>query len=193
MLSNKAKYALKAAIVLAREFGQGPVLFSDIAQRERIPRKFLELILLEPRHGGILQSRKGKGGGYFLAREPGRVSLGQILRVVEGTLAPIPCVSETGYIRCRECRDENGCAIHIVMEGVRDATTTILDSASLARIASSVGGKEGFGDTHTKKFWPYNRLNQWNKPNERTEFGAEWDGKVFDEYPPELMRTTGGF
>jgi Rrf2 family protein len=83
MLSHKSKYALKAAIALAREFGQGPVLISDIAQRERIPRKFLELILLELRHSGILQSRKGKGGGYFLAREPNSITLGEILRVVE--------------------------------------------------------------------------------------------------------------
>jgi Rrf2 family protein len=73
MLSHKSKYALKAAIALAREFGQGPVLISDIAQRERIPRKFLELILLELRNKGILQSPKGKGGGYFVAREPAHV------------------------------------------------------------------------------------------------------------------------
>src|SRR5215471_13083758 len=131
MLSNKARYALKAAIALARDFGQGPVLISDIAQREGIPHKFLELILLELRHGGILQSRKGKGGGYFLARKPGSISLGEILRIVEGPLAPIPCVSKTGYMRCRDCRDENSCRIHMVMKDVCDATTMILDSATL--------------------------------------------------------------
>src|SRR5215471_17941880 len=134
MLSNKARYALKAAIALARDFGQGPVLISDIAQRERIPRKFLEAILLELRHGGILQSRKGKGGGYFLTRDPGSVSLGEILRVVEGSLEPIPCVSKTAYMRCRECLDENSCGIHMVMKEVRDATDIILDSATLAEV-----------------------------------------------------------
>jgi len=156
MLSNKARYALKAAIALAREFGQGPVVISDIAQRERIPRKFLEAILLELRHGGILQSRKGKGGGYFLVRKPGSVSLGEILRVVEGSLAPIPCVSKTAYMRCRECLDENSCAIHMVMKEVRDATDIILDSATLAgvltRVASSVSGEERFRGKALKNF-----------------------------------------
>src|SRR5215831_3235862 len=132
MLSNKAKYALKAAVVLAGEFGQGPVLIADIAQREQIPRKFLEGILLELRHGGILQSRKGKGGGYFLVREPRGVSLGEILRVVEGCLAPVPCVSKTAYMRCRECRDENNCGIRMVMKDIRDATAAIVDSTTLA-------------------------------------------------------------
>jgi Rrf2 family protein len=146
MVSSKAKYALKAAIALAREFGQGPVLISDIAERERIPRKFLELILLELRHSGILQSRKGKGGGYFLAREPSRVSLGEILRVVEGTLALVPCVSKTAYVPCHECGDEKSCGIRMVMKEVRDATARILDSTTLAdvliRVASSTSGKE---------------------------------------------------
>jgi len=147
MLSNKARYALKAAIALAREFGQGPVLISDIAQCEQIPRKFLEAILLELRHSGILQSRKGKGGGYFLAREPDSVSFGEILRVVEGSLAPVPCVCKTAYMRCRECRDERSCGIRIVMKDVRDATAKILDSTTLAdvlkRVEAVVHGKEG--------------------------------------------------
>src|SRR5690242_5074970 len=103
MFSNKSRYALKAGIALAREFGQGPVLISEIARRERIPRKFLEAILLELRHGGILQSRKGKGGGYFLAREPLCITVGEILHVVEGSLAPAPCVDKTAYMHCREC------------------------------------------------------------------------------------------
>jgi Rrf2 family protein len=145
MLSQKSKYALKASIALAREFGQGPVLISDIAQRERIPRKFLELILLELRNKGILQSRKGKGGGYFLAREPTHFTLGEILRVVEGPLAPIPCVSKTAYMPCRKCRDEKTCGIRMVMKEVRDATARILDSTTLAdvlrRVAESVNGR----------------------------------------------------
>src|SRR5215472_9569369 len=105
MFSNKSRYALKAGIVLAREYGQGPVLVSEIAQGERIPRKFLEGILLELRRSGIWQSRKGKGGGYFLAREPARITLGDILRVVEGSMAPSPCVDKTAYLRCRESVD----------------------------------------------------------------------------------------
>jgi Rrf2 family protein len=111
--------------------------------------------LLELRHGGILQSRKGKGGGYFLAREPSSVSLGEILRVVEGTVAPISCVSKTAYVCCRECPDQSSCAIHMVMKEVRDATAAILDSATLAdvlaRVASSVSGEERFRESQIQK------------------------------------------
>jgi Rrf2 family protein len=121
------------------------VLISDIAQRERIPRKFLQLILLELRHSGILRSRMGRGGGYFLARQPASVTLGEILRAVEDSLAPMPCVSETAYVRCRECRDENSCGIRMVMKEVRDATARIVDSNTLAdvleRVARRVNGE----------------------------------------------------
>jgi Rrf2 family protein len=147
MLSNKTKYALKALQVLAKEHGQGPVLISEIARRESIPPKFLELILLELKNQGILQSKKGKGGGYFLARTPQSVSVGQVVRIMEGPLAPLPCVSKTSYMRCRECRDERSCGIRIVMKDVRDATAQILDSTTLAdvlkRVESVVQGKEG--------------------------------------------------
>ena len=81
--------------MLAKEYGQGPVLISEIARRETIPPKFLELILLELKNQGILQSKKGKGGGYFLSRTPQSVSVGQIVRIMEGPLAPLPCVSKT--------------------------------------------------------------------------------------------------
>ncbi len=93
MLSKKSKYALKAMMVLAKEYGQGPVLISDLAQREDIPRKFLELILLELKNQGLLQSKKGKGGGYFLRRDPQMISVGHIVRVLDGPIAPLPCVS----------------------------------------------------------------------------------------------------
>ena len=111
MLSQKSKYALKASIALARDFGLGHVLISDIAQKERIPRKFLELILLELRNKGILQAAKAKAA----ARELSHVTLGEILRVVEGPWAPIPCVSRTAYMQCRDCRDEKACGIRMVM------------------------------------------------------------------------------
>ena len=147
MLHNKTKYALKALQVLAKEYGQGPVLISEIARRERISPKFLELILLELKNQGVVQSKKGKGGGYFLARTPQAVSVGQIVRMMEGPLAPLPCVSKTSYMRCAECRDERTCGIRIVMKDVRDATARILDSTSLAdvlkRVEAVVQGKEG--------------------------------------------------
>jgi Rrf2 family protein len=146
MLRNKTKYALKALQVLAKEFGQGPVLISEIARREKISPKFLELILLELKNQGILQSKKGKGGGYFLARPPHAVSVGQVVRLMEGPLAPLPCVSRTSYMRCAECRDERTCGIRIVMKDVRDATAKILDSTTLTdvlkRVEAVVQGKE---------------------------------------------------
>jgi Rrf2 family protein len=146
MLAQKSKYALRALLVLAKEYGQGPVLISDIAHREALPQKFLELILLELRNHGILGSKKGKGGGYFLARRPELVHLGEVLRVLEGPLAPLPCVSKTAYVRCAECRDERTCGIRMVMKDVRDATARILDQTSLAdilkRVELAVEGKE---------------------------------------------------
>jgi Rrf2 family protein len=138
VLSHKSKYGLKAALVLAKEYGQGPVLIADIAQRERIPQKFLELILLELRNRGVLHSKKGKGGGYFLARPPQEVTLGELLRDIEGPLAPISCVSKTAYSRCHDCRDERICGIRMVMKDVRDATARILDATTLADVLRRV-------------------------------------------------------
>ncbi len=145
MLSHKSKYALKAMMVLAKEYGHGPVLIADIAQREGIPRKFLEFILLELRNRGILQSRKGKGGGYALGRPPQKVTLGEILRDIDGPLAPIACVSHTAYVRCEDCPDERTCGVRMAMKEVRDATAKILDSTTLAdvlkRIETAASGK----------------------------------------------------
>lgn len=146
MLTRKSKYALKALAVLAKEYGQGPVLISDMARREEIPRKFLEIILLELKNAGILQSKKGKGGGYSLGRPPEQIRLGSVIRVLDGPLAPLPCVSRTAYVRCRECRDERTCGIRMIMKDVRDATAQILDSTTLAdmlkRVQVAVVGKE---------------------------------------------------
>lgn len=134
MISKKAKYAMKALLYLARHYGEGPILIADLAQKERIPRKFLELILWELKRHGFVESRKGRGGGYFLARDPHRVTLGQALRVIEGPLAPLPCVSQTAYRPCEDCKDERTCGVRLVMKDVRDAIATLLDEATLARV-----------------------------------------------------------
>ncbi len=131
MISQKSKYALKALTVLAEEYGKGPVLIADIAGREHIPRSFLELILLELKNHRLLHSRKGRGGGYFLARTPTQISAGQVLRALEGPLAPLPCASKTAYRRCEECHDERTCAVRLLMCDVREATASILDSTTL--------------------------------------------------------------
>jgi Rrf2 family protein len=130
MLSKKTKYGLIALLALARDYGQGPQLISALAERERIPKKFLEYILLQFKNAGLLQSRKGKGGGYALAKSPTEISVGRAIRVLEGPLAPVACVSETAYQRCTEC-DEATCGIRLVMKDVRDAIAQILDHTSL--------------------------------------------------------------
>lgn len=132
MLSQKAKYAIQGLLHLARR-GQGvPVLIREVAEKERLPRKFLEAILLELKEAGILKARPGKGGGYMLDRPPEAVSLARVIRLIDGPLAPLPCVSQTAYEACRDCLDERTCAIRWVMKQVRDATAKILGDTSLA-------------------------------------------------------------
>ena len=131
MLSKKAKYSIRALLYLARHRGEGPVLIRDIAESESIPHKFLETILLELKNVGILQSKLGKGGGYFLERSPDTIPLGRIIRMTEGPLAPVSCVSQTAYAPCEECDDERTCVIRFIMKQVRDAKSKILDEATL--------------------------------------------------------------
>ena len=138
MLSKKSKYGLKALLVLGQEAGRGPVLVSDIADREAIPRKFLEAILLELKRRGIVESKKGRGGGYFLRRPPADITFGEVIRVLEGPLAAVSCVSQTAYMRCAECVDEETCGVRIAMKEVRDATARILDHKTLADINTQV-------------------------------------------------------
>ena len=138
MLSKKAKYAIKALLALADRDGREPMRISDLARAEQIPPKFLELILLDLKNQGILQSRKGKGGGYLLARDPADIYLGQIVRMFDGPLAPVPCASQTAYVRCADCENEAVCGVHLAMKEVRDATAKILDGTSLASLRRQV-------------------------------------------------------
>ncbi len=135
MLSSKAKYGLKAMVYLTRHGQDGPVLIADIAEAENIPKKFLDAILLELKNRGLLSSKKGKGGGYTLAKPPQNIMVGDIVRVLDGPLAPVPCVSRTAYRRCEDCRNETTCAIRAVMGEVRDAIAGILDNTTLADMA----------------------------------------------------------
>jgi Rrf2 family protein len=132
MLTKKAKYALKAAVHLARREPGGSVLIADIAGIERIPKKFLESILLTMKNRGLLVSRKGRGGGYALARPADEISFGEIVRIMDGPLAPVSCVSVTAYRRCEECANEETCEIRAVMKRVRDAISDVLDATTLA-------------------------------------------------------------
>jgi Rrf2 family protein len=138
MLSKKSKYGLKALLVLADEAGRGPIQTSELAEREGLPKKFLEAILLELKRHGLLQSKKGRGGGYVLGRQPADITVGQVIRVLEGPLALIPCVSQTAYMKCEECVDERTCGIRLAMKEVRDATARILDNTTLADLNARV-------------------------------------------------------
>jgi Rrf2 family protein len=138
MLSKKSKYAIKALIALAEHGREEPVRIADLARAQQIPPKFLELILLELRNQGVLRSRKGKGGGYLLARDPGSIYLGQIVRMFDGPLAPVPCASQTAYVPCSDCRNEAVCGVHLAMKEVRDATARILDGTNLAQLLQQI-------------------------------------------------------
>ncbi len=138
MLSKKSKYGLKALLVLGQEAGLGPVLVSDISQREAIPQKFLEAILLELKRHGIVESKKGRGGGYFLRRRPADITFGEVIRVLDGPLAAVSCVSQTAYMTCAECIDEETCGVRLAMKEVRDATARILDHRTLADVNMKV-------------------------------------------------------
>jgi Rrf2 family protein len=134
MLSKKAKYGLKAVLELAQSTDHRPVLVAELAERQGLPKKFLEAILLELKHHGLLQSRKGRGGGYLLGRQPRSITVGQVIRVLDGPLALVPCVSQMSYMKCDECVDEETCGVRIAMKQVRDATAGILDHMSLAAL-----------------------------------------------------------
>src|SRR3954471_21215314 len=116
MLTRKSKYGLKALLVLAEDVDRGPVLISELADRQRLPKKFLEAILLELKRHGLLHSKKGKGGGYLLGRKATEITVGQVIRVLDGPLALIPCVSQTAYRRCEECADEKTCGVRLAMK-----------------------------------------------------------------------------
>ncbi|WP_129125653.1 RrF2 family transcriptional regulator [Geomonas oryzae] len=145
MISKKTKYGLKALIYLARRYEQGPILIADLARDESIPKKFLENILLNLKNAGVLQSRKGRGGGYALGRPPEKITFGQAIRLMEGPLAPVPCVSEMAYARCTECGSELTCGIRLVMKDVRDEMARILDGTTLADVLVKIDGAEDRG------------------------------------------------
>jgi len=137
MLTRKGKYGLKAMVLLAREDGRGPMLIGDLAEQEAIPKKFLENILLSLKHRGLVHSRKGPNGGYQLARPADQISVGDIVRALDGPLALVSCVSQTAYAACEECVSEKDCAVRRVFQQVRDETARILDGTTLAAAAAA--------------------------------------------------------
>lgn len=137
MISKRAKYALKALKQLAEQYGKGPVLISRLSEQQHIPQRFLESILLDLRNHGLLHSQKGKGGGYQLRVEPERINLAQVLRIIDGPIAPTPCVSKNFYVRCDDCEDEETCRIRPIMLRVRDANLAVYENVSLQELAAT--------------------------------------------------------
>ena len=127
-LTRKGEYALRAMIVLARRHGAGPIRIQEVATAERIPRKFLEQILLELRHAGLVHSKRGAGGGYYLARGPETISFAEIVRTIDGPLAPLSCVSSHAPERCDH---QETCGLYSVMLEARDAVADVMENATL--------------------------------------------------------------
>ncbi len=132
MLSKKTKYGLKALTYLAKQEPNTPVQISAISESENISRKFLESILLTLRKNGFLGSKKGKNGGYYLLKDPSQIKLAPIMRILEGPIAMVPCVSLNFYEKCDDCPDETTCAVHKLMIEVRDNTLSIFNNKSLS-------------------------------------------------------------
>ena len=133
MLSKKSQYALRALSYLVGKKEEGPVLIADISAEKKIPIKFLENILLELKKADILDSKKGKGGGYFLNVNPEDISLARVIRLLNGPIAMLPCVSLNFYENCLNC-NENHCALHDVLIEVRDATLAVLEKRKLSQL-----------------------------------------------------------
>jgi len=135
VISQKAKYALRALVALAK--AGDSLVIGEIAARKNIPRKFLEQILLELKHHGIVQSRRGKLGGYSLLMSPDRITYGQVLRIIDGPIAPLPCLSRIAYRRCSDCTTEETCEIRRVFARVAESAREVLDRTTIADSVSA--------------------------------------------------------
>jgi Rrf2 family protein len=134
MLTQKTRYAIFALVKLAREYDKGPIQIVQIAKSEKIPKRFLETILLELKKNGYLDSKLGKNGGYFLNKKPEQISLLEIVRLFEGAIALLPCISEKYYKPCQQCGDEATCLIRLTFNDIREYTYHKLASTSLVSL-----------------------------------------------------------
>lgn len=137
MISRKARYALKAVVALAKAEPGSVVLIGEIADSENIPKKFLEQILVDLKHHGVVMSKRGKAGGYQLLKKPEQITFGEVLRIIDGPVAPLSCLSRMAYSRCEDCNDEDGCEVRRVFARVAEATRNVLDRTT---VADSVSG-----------------------------------------------------
>ena len=140
MISRQAKYALRALIALARLRPGESVQTSDIAKHQKIPKKFLEQILLRLKNQGMVQSRRGNKGGYALLRPASEITFAQVLRTIDGPIAPLPCLSIIAYARCEDCKDERTCEIRRVFSRVIEPTRKVLERTTIADATQDTGG-----------------------------------------------------
>ena len=145
MLTKKANYGLKAMVDLARLEAGRSSFVADVAERNGIPKKFLDAILGELRNAGLLTSKKGKAGGYMLSKPPQQITVGSIVRALDGPLAPIACASRSAYVPCDDCRDVKTCQVRLLMIEVRNSISDVLDKQSLAELRD-------IGDTDMNSF-----------------------------------------
>jgi Rrf2 family protein len=131
-ISKRTKYGIKALLALGGRYGAGPVHIATLSKEQSIPLKFLESILLDLKAHGVLDSKTGKHGGYQLSRPPSTITLGSLVRILEGPLAPLPCASESSFRACPECTDIETCGARMIMRDVRDAIAQVLDGTTLA-------------------------------------------------------------
>jgi Rrf2 family protein len=143
MLSQKARYAFKTLIALSRGEPNQSKRAKDIAKTEQIPLRFLEQILLELRRAGLIGSRRGREGGHFLLKNPTEISLGQVMRLIDGPVAPLSCLSKTAYRRCKDCRDERSCAVRQVFKLAYEATLQVLEKTSIADACDDLAFSSG--------------------------------------------------
>jgi len=132
MLSQRTRYTIRALLHLADRYGDGPVQLAEIAEAQKLPPKFLTVILSQMRRDGLVQTMRGREGGYWLARPPEEISYGEIVRLTRGSLGLLPCASRMAYETCKNCISEDKCRLHRAMLRVRDETARILDGLSLA-------------------------------------------------------------
>ncbi|MFN3944795.1 MAG: RrF2 family transcriptional regulator [Allosphingosinicella sp.] len=132
MLSQRTRYTIRALLHLADRYGEGPVQLAEIAEAQNIPPKFLTVMLSSMRRAGLVETMRGRDGGYWLAKPPAEISYGELVRLTRGSLGLLPCASRQAYERCRNCIDEEKCRLHRVMLMVRDETARILDNLTLA-------------------------------------------------------------
>lgn len=134
MITKKSKYAIKAIIYLAKREKLKPVLIEEISREEHIPKKFLEAILLDLRKAGILGSKKGKGGGYYLLKPADEINMAEVMRLFDGAIALVPCVAHRYYEACEECIDEITCPIREVFRVIREQTVAMLKDNNFAEL-----------------------------------------------------------